>query len=186
MMTPQEDATTIATPAPSALSALLHDFGISVESAKTKIESRIATLQRELAQIDERRSVVTTSIADARRQHDLLTGRTGATARGTLKQRMAQKRNGAPASDTGDDPVAAPEAWDPATIVARQQTGKLPSDPVRVHEYSSEKLARARLLELHRAGYAHSSTRPLAPGQLDFLRNRHGWMLFVVAKGGAA
>ena len=145
----------------NGLVALLQELGVAPEAAIAKLQGQIAQLERQMAPLSM-------ALAEARKNLRALTG-------------DAPKTSPTPrraAAGTTHTRTAAP--WSPETLVPRQQTGKLPGDPVAVHEFASEKLARARLVELHRVGFAHSSSRPLYPGELDFLVNRHGWMILVV------
>lgn len=152
---------------------LLALFGITTEGAIAKLETTIATTGRQLAQLDEQRRPLQLLFDSSRKQL--------AVFRGQSDEPVAPKaKRQAPAGE--------PEEvfdWDPATIEPRIMTGRAPLAPIRVSEFSSEKLARTRLAELNRVGYRYSTARPLRPGQIDFQRNRHGFFVLVNPLGGA-
>lgn len=150
-------------------------FSIKPEAAQAKLETEVAQLERKLAELDAQRQPLQDLLEGAKRSLDMLLGR-------PLMVEPAPVRRAAPAAPR--KPSAAPVAgeavtdWAPATIEPRQKLGLFPQG-VRVSEFASETLVRQRLAEFKRIGFAHSTRRPLRPGQFDFFFGKGAYYLVV-------
>lgn len=156
---------------------LLGLFGITPEGAIVKLESTIATTQRQIEELDGKRAPLLDLLAASRRQLAYLRGEAPAAARPPKAAKAAAPAAPTASRASGGGEVL--EAFDPQAVTPTRQVGLLPKGDVRVSVFAGEKAARSRLADLGRVGYHLTTARPIRPGQVAFTMNAKGFYLLV-------